>query len=400
MKTNSHVSGGRDPAKPKRVLVMFGTPLLYGLERAVLHLFDELRPEVQPYFLITRTASKHNLPVFCEVKRLKFDYTQMSDFWSWPRLSRPRSLGHFLQILVSFVLGNLDALRASYGCDAIYLPNRFALCHAVLASTVLRLRRRQVVFEFHDTLERPSFVMRLLHVLTTDVVAGSEYSASQITAHQVFINRSKLAVIRRSARRSSDLHGCPLGTRTAHENVLFIGQVATHKGVDVLVDAFTRVALDYPSAHLHIIGSVADSGFRDRLVSRACVEMKRRITFWGYREDARDFLENAYLLVQPTRPSLAQESAGLAVLEAMAVGVPSVVFRSGALPEMVVHGKTGLVCKDDSVECLESALRTVLRDRGLRERLGAGARDRFESHYAPERARASWLRLLGVTNRA
>jgi glycosyltransferase involved in cell wall biosynthesis len=196
------------------------------------------------------------------------------------------------------------------------------------------------------------------------------------------------------------VHGCPLGKATAHQHVVFIGQVAEHKGVDVLVDAFTRLALDYPSAHLHIIGNVADSGFRDHLVSRAYLEMKCRVTFWGYREDARNFLENAYLLVQPTRPSLAQESAGLAVLEAMAVGVPSIAFRSGALPEIVVHGKTGLVCTDDSVECLESALRTVLSDRGLRDRLGAGARDRFEAHYAPERARASWLRLLGVANLA
>ena len=72
-------------------------------------------------------------------------------------------------------------------------------------------------------------------------------------------------------------------------------------------------------------------------------------------------------------PSI-KEGWGLAVVEAAALGTPSVAFRVGGLPELIEHGSTGLLAEDYSA--FLSCLRSLLRSEELRTQLGAAARQR------------------------
>jgi glycosyltransferase involved in cell wall biosynthesis len=176
-------------------------------------------------------------------------------------------------------------------------------------------------------------------------------------------------------------------------NVFFVGQVSRHKGVDLLVRAFSSLAREHRDLALHLVGGFKDE-FRselDELIAQA--GLTDRVTFWGYREDVSDLLRFSYLYVQSSPPSRFHDCSPLSVIEAMASGIPTVCFRSGALPEMVVHEKTGLVC-DESVASLADAVNRMVENSKFRDACAVAARQRYEDLWGPDRIHGSWLRFL------
>lgn len=75
------------------------------------------------------------------------------------------------------------------------------------------------------------------------------------------------------------------------------------------------------------------------------------------------------------------DQAPNAVLEGAAMGLPVVAHPVGGIPEMVLHGSTGLLVAPHDDDALLDALRTLLRDGALRRRLGAQARRHVEQHF-------------------
>jgi glycosyltransferase involved in cell wall biosynthesis len=71
------------------------------------------------------------------------------------------------------------------------------------------------------------------------------------------------------------------------------------------------------------------------------------------------------------------------VVEAMALGVPTACFRSGALQEIVLDGQTGILC-NESPAALQEGISRMLGDRDFRDRCGRNARTRYEQLYSRE----------------
>lgn len=83
-------------------------------------------------------------------------------------------------------------------------------------------------------------------------------------------------------------------------------------------------------------------------------------------------------------PSLWPEPSGLVALEAMAMGKPVVASRTGGLPEIIVHGETGLLVDRGDIEDLRRALELLIADPMLRARLGETGRRRVARLFSPE----------------
>jgi len=81
----------------------------------------------------------------------------------------------------------------------------------------------------------------------------------------------------------------------------------------------------------------------------------------------------------------------------MSQEVPTVCFRSGGLQEMVVHEKTGLVCEEETPECLAANIRRFLDDPRFRSSCARGALSRFQELYSDDRIRARWIEFFGAT---
>lgn len=111
-----------------------------------------------------------------------------------------------------------------------------------------------------------------------------------------------------------------------------------------------------------------------------------QIVFLGERLPARvaSELSMAALMAWPG----CGEAYGLAYLEAQAAGVPVVAFDTAGVPEVVMHGRTGLLTPAGDLEAYAQAISLLLRDSAERERLALGAR-RFalEERSLPDASR-------------
>ena len=157
-----------------RVLIIFNTIFLYGMERATIETFDLLRPEVEPLFLMTYTARRLDLPVLREIKRRQLDHKFLSDLQGWPRLAKPTSAVQLLRMFWAFVRGNVDSLRAARGQDAIYLPYESYLGLALLPVLWFRLSGRRVLLHFHNLESNPTSAERWVCRIITDAIHNTE----------------------------------------------------------------------------------------------------------------------------------------------------------------------------------------------------------------------------------
>lgn len=137
---------------------------------------------------------------------------------------------------------------------------------------------------------------------------------------------------------------------------------------DVML-AFARLRRDIP-ARLRLVG--------DGPELPVCLSMARElgiahdVDHIGNILNVEDVLGDADLLLQPS----GSEAFGLAALEAMACAVPVVGFRVGGLPEVVIDGETGFLCRFQDVDGLVERSRQILTSPELRHRLGANGRQR------------------------
>lgn len=390
--SDSRRDSGAMNTKTLRVLIPFNTVSLYGMERGVIETFDLLRPEVEPHFLLSLTTRRNELPVLAEIERRGLGFSYFSDRNSWSRIGRPRSLAQTWRMTIAMIRGNLDVLRASRGKDGLYLPGVSYFYFAILAAIVFRLSGKRIIYQFHDLISRRSLALRLTAFFVTDFVHNTETGRAAVVGANPYLKEKRNFVI-----------PCPIDTGNdtnrdtdvsklfeAKRNVLFVGQVSRHKGIDLLLDAFLVVSKSRSDVALHIIGGCDDASLKTKLEQNAYYGVK----YWGYRDDIFAFLRKADLLVQTSPPSRFRESFGRTVVEAMSLGIPSVCFGSGSLSEIVTDEKTGLICEEETAQCLAKNISRLLDNNDLRSRLGSTACESYKKRFSTGEIRRSWLTAL------
>jgi glycosyltransferase involved in cell wall biosynthesis len=365
------------------------------MERGVIETFDLLRPNIKPHFLLSYTANRLDLPLLAEIKRRNFSYTFFSDKKGWGRVGKPKSLKHLIVSLYALIKGNIDVLRSSAHQDSLYLPGVLYFNFAFLASVYFRLKRRRVIYHFHDLILNRSILLKLATPFISDFIHNTEVSYQMVINSNPCIKGKNNLVIPYpvSERQHVQNNGDAKRFFEGNKNIIFIGQVSKHKGVDLLVDAFKIIADDYPDAALHIVGGIAEPSFQKELQQKSS-SLNLRIHFWGYRDDALCLLKMSHIHVLPSPPKVFNESFGIVVAEAMALGIPTVCFRSGALQELVVHNQTGLVCEQETPENIAEALRRFLDEPEFRDDCGRRAQERYRDRYSHEQIKTRWLDLF------
>ncbi|MBC8139653.1 MAG: glycosyltransferase family 4 protein [Fibrella sp.] len=169
-------------------------------------------------------------------------------------------------------------------------------------------------------------------------------------------------------------------------NLLFVGGDFERKGGDTVLRALTDHLPSHVSAHLHVV-----TRSEVRVPPGAPVTVHRGL---GPNCDAlRRLYAEADVFVFPTRA----DCLPLAVLEAMASGLPVITTDVGALSEAVGHGEAGLVVAPDDPASLSDAIAILASSPDLRERYSLRARQIAEQRFDGAKNYARLVALLAGT---
>lgn len=158
-----------------------------------------------------------------------------------------------------------------------------------------------------------------------------------------------------------------------------VSRLDSVKNQSMMIRAFVRSLEHCPDSYLLIVG---DGPERRRLVEQADASgFADRILFTGYIEQPTSYLGamDGFLLSSFT------EGTSMTLLEAMSLGIPSVVTRVGGNPEIVIDGETGLLADNDDEKGFAKAMAAICMDRQLRERLSRKSQDRFRECFTVSR---------------
>jgi glycosyltransferase involved in cell wall biosynthesis len=145
------------------------------------------------------------------------------------------------------------------------------------------------------------------------------------------------------------------------QTILYAGVLVPGKGVHHLIQAFRRLAVEYPQVRLRLIGrpenaayaaalqeQVADAGLSDRVQFEAALS----------QAELGMAMSQARVLVLPST----SEGLGRVLVEAMMTGTPVIGSAVGGIPDVIQDGVTGYLIPPDDVEALAAALRRMLVD--------------------------------------
>lgn len=162
------------------------------------------------------------------------------------------------------------------------------------------------------------------------------------------------------------------GPAAAEPVVLYVGRMEEDKGVLDLFDAFRQLD-DVPGLRLRFVGNGSANAVLRDLVARHQLQDRVEVLGPVPFEAVFAHMKQAAVVVTPSQ-SRFPEGFCKSAMEAFYVGTPVVAPDYGPFPYMVKHEDNGLLYTPDDVPALAQALRRVLREPGLRDRLEAGAR--------------------------
>ena len=270
--------------------------------------------------------------------------------------------------------------RAARSADVVYATSTYAAAAIAVAAARVPLVAKLVsdpAYEravrygvFEGTLEdfqtAPGVQVEALRRARTvslgrarTIVVPSAYLAG--IAAEWGLDRDRLLVLPNPAPPVEGLTPKSLPTGT----FVFAGRLTAQKGLPWALEAVARV----PDASLVLVGDGPERESLERLAAE--LEIDGRVRFLGARprEETVRLLAGAYAALLPS----AWENLPHAAVESLAVGTPVLATAVGGVPEVVRDGENGLLVRAGDVDGLAGAMRRLLDDHELRDRLAAAA---------------------------
>ncbi len=235
-------------------------------------------------------------------------------------------------------------------------------------------------------------IARVDRVICVSDAAASTFRAAGIEPTKISVVRNGMPLraarrLRHDTRRSLGLDGhCPIIVTTA--------RLTPQKDHATLIGALPIVLARHPDCRIWLIGN----GPQEHMLrEQACaLGVADAVSFMGYRTDVPDLLAAADLFVLSSR----FEGLPLAMLEAMAHGLPVVATRVGGTDEVLIDGVTGRLVGPGDSDALAAAIDDVLGNRARARALGRNGQARFSGAFTASRMADETARLfqeLGVS---
>jgi glycosyltransferase involved in cell wall biosynthesis len=263
-----------------------------------------------------------------------------------------------------------------------YVPGNYARLAAALMQVPIIIDHWHGFTRFND---KRRFICRVLGRFTDLSIAVSQ-GVRDYLLEQVGLDPAKVRVVPNGVDIAAiDAARPGPGVRRElglPEDLPVIGLVGRldhwGKGHKELFTAMARIRARHP-VHALIVGGGRRAGEVQQLAES--LGLAEAVHFLGPRRDVPDLLNAMDIFALPSY----SEGVSLALLEAMAAGLPVIVSRVGGLPEVVTDGDNGLLIPPRDAGALAAALERLLTDPAWARELGAKARRHVRERFSLDR---------------
>lgn len=141
------------------------------------------------------------------------------------------------------------------------------------------------------------------------------------------------------------------------KTLIFLGALSKDKGIEQVLEIFSILNNSDTDFQFWIVGKGEDHYLKKLIIKSIKLGLKGRVKFWGFVDEKKKFklLGGAHILVTPS----AREGWGLVVIEAAAVGTPTVGYNVAGLRDSILNGKTGILCNPNPKDCSDAILNLI-----------------------------------------
>jgi glycosyltransferase involved in cell wall biosynthesis len=361
-----------------------------GAETVLLQLIDSLTGRFRFFSIISgeglfsERLKASGVPVsFCPMQKLKKKWLSIT---FWQRETK----------VLTQVIQTLDP-------DIILVNSIWALCAMKFS---LSRSSIPVVCAVHAAVSPKRRIKRTIFKLVTGIITRvprlwiTVSDELRVELEQLGIAGERIRIIPNGVDLShfTPRKKTPGHIQDSHDEQIVIGTLGRlhpGKGQDTFVDMANRIAQKHQHVRFVIVGDEIASpaenlGFKDYLKRKiASYDLTDRIELTGFKADSADQLRGMDIFVSTSR----EESFGLAVLEAMACGLPVVSSKTGGLSQLVDNGRSGFLVQPGDSDAFAEKVDVILRDPAVRRKMGETGR-KLAGQYDLNRTTQRWADCL------
>lgn len=391
------IGGMEDTSSVRVIACCGGMVIVAGLERMTFEVLRSLSERGAAVHCIVNTWENHRIVALAEAIGASWS-TGYYWYGFGRQLLNPWKLAQFLWDVLRTSMGLLkDAWR--FRPTHILLPEFVSVLRNWPALLLLRYLGVKVILRLGNPPPQGRLYQLIWRWCIAPVldrmVCNSQFTMRELVAYVGAIPKIT-CILNTVPTRQPDPEPKSEQVPNGPAKVVFVGQIIPGKGLDLLLEAIGLLVSRGYDLQLDVIGNIDDwespsfKGYRLRMRERANqADLTGRINFLGWREDVPGLLTRGTIHCCPSMPDL-REGFGLVTIEAKQAGIPSVVFPTGALPELISHGVDGWICSEVSASALAEGVEFFLRDPLRCKEAGAAARATVADCFSRGRFAAAW----------
>lgn len=263
--------------------------------------------------------------------------------------------------------------------DILLSTHRFT---TVVGKFVSRITHVPLIVTLH---ERSRNLDRLGRLWTGQITVVPSHALQDDLVTRVHVNPQRIQVIPSGIAMSSPAAPeaiaklrAALPLRPDCPVIGYVGRLSPEKGALNLIESAGLLRDQGVRFQTLIVGDGVEAAMLKRRVQE--MQLNDHVLFAGSRADAAALMAVMDVVAVPSL----HESFGFVVLEAMRAGRPVVGTRVGGLPELIREGDTGLLVPPQTPAALADAIKRLLADPNLRQRMGDAGRKRVEMEFSAD----------------
>ena len=169
-------------------------------------------------------------------------------------------------------------------------------------------------------------------------------------------------------------HSIPDRSASSVTRFVFLGRIGQRKGAFDLLQAFANLPADCLGRSQLTLAGDGELEKASNLIEQLKLKKQVELPGWMDLEQRNRLLLDADIFILPSY----NEGLPMAMLEAMAWGLPVISTPVGGIPEVIVSGKNGYLAEPGDIKALSAAMQALIEDGALRLAMGRSARKRIE----------------------